>query len=106
MSGFTARISATSMRSFFRAWGRKLVTNTSAVAAIFNNSSRPSSDFRSSPTERLPRLGSSIMWATPPGPVGTRPEAARPRWGSPLSGCSILMTSAPHSAKTAPATGT
>ena len=104
--GFTARRSSTSTLSLVRAWGRKLVRKTSAVATILSNSSCPSSDLRSSPTLRFPRLGSSIMWLTPPGPDGTRPEVTKPRCGSPVSGCSILMTSAPHSARTAPAIGT
>src|SRR2546423_11010358 len=34
------------------------------------------------------------------------PQAARPRTGSPWTGCSILTTSAPHSANTAAAAGT
>src|SRR5262245_52067222 len=34
------------------------------------------------------------------------PELMSPRCGSPPCGCSILMTSAPHSAMTAPAAGT
>src|SRR5256885_1539820 len=33
------------------------------------------------------------------------PQAARPRTGSPWTGCSILTTSAPHSASTAGAAG-
>src|SRR5690349_1284526 len=32
--------------------------------------------------------------------------AESPRCGSPVTGCSTLMTSAPHSARTAPAAGT
>src|SRR5262245_35553090 len=59
----------------------------------------------SRPTERLPRLGISIMKFTSP-PPGTRPEEMSPRCGSPVCGCSILMTSAPHSASTAPEMGT
>src|SRR5215510_12376178 len=39
-------------------------------------------------------------------PFGTRPEVTRPRCGSPVFGCSILITSAPQSASTAPAEGT
>src|ERR1700761_1314272 len=54
---------------------------------------------------RLPRLGCSMKWFTPPAPL-TIPELMRPRCGSPVSGCSILMTSAPQSASTAPAAGT
>src|SRR5438445_4238137 len=42
----------------------------------------------------------------PLSPPGTRPDDTRPRCGSPPSGCSILSTSAPHSARTAPAAGT
>src|SRR5207248_8178251 len=60
----------------------------------------------SRPTLRLPRLGCSIMKLAPPAARGTSPEVTRPRWGSPVAGCSTLMTSAPHSARTAPAAGT
>src|SRR5437867_910947 len=45
------------------------------------------------------------MKLTPP-VGGTRPEVTSPRCGSPLVGCSILITSAPQSASTAPAAGT
>src|SRR2546427_11875458 len=45
------------------------------------------------------------MKLTPP-VGGARPEGTSPRCGSPLVGCSILITSAPQSASTAPAAGT
>src|SRR5580704_9440145 len=64
MLGLAARMSSTSILSFLRAWGRKLVRNTSAVAASLRRISWPSSLLRSRPTLRLPRLGSSIMWLT------------------------------------------
>src|SRR5262249_5536510 len=54
---------------------------------------------------RLPRFGCSTMKLTPPA-AGTRPEETSPRWGSPCTGCSTLITSAPQSASTAPAAGT
>src|SRR5207244_2298104 len=67
--------------------------------------SRPAGRPRSRPTLRLPRFGCSTMKLTPP-VGGTRPEVTSPRCGSPLAGCSILITSAPQSASTAPAAGT
>ena len=44
------------------------------------------------------------MKLTPP-VSGMKPEVTSPRCGSPVTGCSILMTSAPQSASTAPAGG-
>ena len=61
----------------------EMARNTSAVADSSRRILRPSAEPRSRPTERFPLFGSSIMWATPPGPVGTSPEAARPRSGVP-----------------------
>src|SRR3954462_8257838 len=46
------------------------------------------------------------MKFTPAAPPGTSPEDTRPACGSPPLGDSILMTSAPHSASTAPEIGT
>src|SRR5690242_8014772 len=56
-------------------------------------------------TERLPRLGCSIMKFTPPAPPGSRPEVTRPRCGSPPCGGSTLMTSAPQSTRIDPPDG-
>src|SRR5215831_3256209 len=58
----------------------------------------------SSATLFLPRLGCSHMKLKPP--CGSSPDVTRPRCGSPVFGCSILMTSAPQSARIAPADGT
>src|SRR4051812_18348484 len=66
--------------------------------------SRPSSVPRSSATDRLPRLARAIDRFTPPLSVPI-PCVARLRYGSP-SGRSTLITSAPQSASSAPATGT
>src|SRR5258706_15889606 len=54
---------------------------------------------------RLLRLSCSTKKFTPCAP-GTRPEVTSPRIGSPRSGCSILMTSAPQSPRTVAAEGT
>src|SRR5262245_19904532 len=105
MFGLRARIVSTSMPKRCRTSGRWLGTKTSAVSTSLYSSSRPSSVEMSRPTERLPRLGISIMKFTSP-PPGTSPEEIRPRCGSTVCGCSILMTSAPHSASTAPEMGT
>jgi hypothetical protein len=63
---------------------------------------------RDSPTLRLPRLGASTMGENEiPGAVAERPATVTsPRCASPVTGFSILMTSAPQSASTAPAEGT
>src|SRR5271166_4742316 len=103
--GLRARTCSTSMPIRCRESGSKLVRNTSALANNFISSSRPSGLRVSRPTLRLPRLGCSMKWLTPPAPA-TMPELINPRWGSPVSGCSILITSAPQSANTAPAAGT
>src|SRR3954454_6547406 len=59
------------------------------------------------PMLRLQRLGCSIMkLGMPLLPPPIIPEVMSPRCGSPVVGCSILMTSAPQSASTAPAAGT
>src|ERR1700733_9393806 len=57
------------------------------------------------PTLRLPRLGCSISgWRL--GSIWKPPMLMKPRWVSPRPGCSTLMTSAPQSARIAPAAGT
>ena len=57
------------------------------------------------PTLRLPRLGCSISgWRL--GSSWKPPMLMKPRWVSPRTGCSTLMTSAPQSARIAPAAGT
>src|SRR5579862_5429682 len=106
MFGLAARTSSTSIFIFLRAGGSQLVRNTSDLAARPISTSCPSAVPRLMATLRLPRLGSSIMWLTPPGPLGTSPDVMSARCGSPVSGCSTLSTSAPHSASTAPAAGT
>src|SRR6201997_3845897 len=103
--GLRARTCSTSMPIRCRESGSRLVRNTSALSNNFISSSRPSGLRVSRPTLRLPRLGCSMKWLTPPAPA-TMPELIKPRWGSPVSGCSILITSAPQSASTAPAAGT
>src|SRR5262245_802902 len=55
-------------------------------------------------TDRLPRLARATERFTPPRSA-PMPWVASPRYGSP-SGRSIRMTSAPQSARSAPATGT
>ena len=57
------------------------------------------------PTLRLPRLGCSISGCRC-GSSWMPPMLRKPRWVSPRTGCSILMTSAPQSARMAPAAGT
>src|SRR4029453_18414737 len=84
----------------------KFERNASAVSTRRSIASRPSGWDRSRLTERLPRLGCSIMKFTPRAPNGTRPEVISPRCGSPVTGCSILMTSAPQSTSTDPPEGT
>src|SRR6266550_2336637 len=65
----------------------------------------PSGDVRSSPRLCFPRFEcSSSTWT--PSPIDTVPLDARPRMASPRSTCSILMTSAPRSARSAEAAGT
>ena len=46
-----------------------------------------------------------MKFTMPPLPPAI-PDVIRPRLGSPVSGCSTLITSAPQSASTAPAAGT
>src|SRR4051794_5321322 len=106
MFGLRARMCSTSIFIDWRAAGRKLVRKTSAVSASLYRSSSPSSLRMSMPMLRLPRFGCSIMKFGMPPPPPIRPEVISPRCGSPVSGCSTLMTSAPQSAKTAPAAGT
>ena len=83
-----------------------MVRKTSAVSHSFSTAARPSGCWTLIATDFLPWLGCSMKKLTASGPPGTSPEAMRPRWGSPPSGRSILRTSAPHSASTAPAAGT
>src|ERR1700719_5024160 len=59
----------------------------------------------SRPTLRLPRLACSMFGLGSPS-TRNMPLCRRPRCGSPVPACSTLMTSAPHSASTAPADGT
>src|SRR5947209_4698258 len=57
------------------------------------------------PMLRLPRLACSISGLTFRSSLNP-PIVAIPRWVSPRSGCSTLITSAPQSARIAPAAGT
>src|SRR5438128_376047 len=54
------------------------------------------------PTLRFPRLGCSISGCRL-GSSWNPPMLMKPRWVSPRTGCSTLMTSAPQSARMAPA---
>jgi len=84
--------------------GSRLVRNTSALATSLSRISLPSSEAMLRPRLRLLRLGCSMAKLTPPAPLAPTVPMDRPRCGSPVSGCSILMTSAPQSART-PAPG-
>src|SRR5258708_1515004 len=106
--GLTAGTESTSMPSLGRARGRKFVRKTSLVR-MSSCSTRVASGFsRDRPMLRLPRLGPSIIGAKlDPCEMRSWPRALmRPRPASPRSACSTLMTSAPQSARTAPADGT
>ncbi len=52
----------------------------------------------------MPRLVWAVTMLTPP-TEGTTPEVVSARWGSPVTGSSILMTEAPKSARTPAAAG-
>src|SRR5579884_3477555 len=104
MSGLALRMSSTSRWSRWRASGRKLIRKTSASLHRSISTAWPSGWSRARPMLRLPRFGCSISgWkepaATPPVP------SLSPRWASPATACSTLITSAPQSARTAPAEG-
>ena len=88
-----------------RASARRLVMNTSVRCSSRPRSARPSGCLRSRPTDRLPRLADWKNGSTPRYTLCS-PAVTRLRYGSPVSGCSILMTSAPHSVSTEPAIGT
>src|SRR5581483_3858846 len=75
---------------------RKFVRNTSACFATASSTSRPRWSFRSTASERLPRLCAS-KYALSPRPRTT----SKYRPGSPETGSSTLMTSAPRSASSA-----
>ena len=80
--------------------GRRLCSMISALASKPCSASTPSGDFRSSVTDFLPRLNSWKFSASP-----WRKSGPIRRASSPPSGFSTLMTSAPRSAKIAPAKG-
>src|SRR5262245_53070258 len=105
MFGLTARMSSTSMPNFCRCPGRKLVRNTSARRASSSSTSLPSGTDMSRPMLRLPRLACSMFGLGSPS-TRSGPVWRRPRCGSPVTACSTLITSAPHSPSTAPADGT
>src|SRR3984893_8623069 len=79
--------------------GRKFCTKTSAPAASRSTASRPPAVFRSSTTERLLRL---LFRNDAVNPARRLPPA---RVASPPSGASILITSAPWSARIIVASG-
>ena len=106
MSGLILRTSSSSMPSRRRAAGKKLVRNTSLVRISSCRTCNAPGCSSARPMLRLPRLGCSIKGAKDPLPTGMPIRSLRPRWASPFSACSTLMTSAPQSAKTAPAAGT
>src|SRR6202035_4537654 len=103
--GLTALMSSTSMPNFCRCPGRKLVRNTSARRASSSSTCLPSGTDMSSPMLRLRRLACSMFGLGSPSTI-SGPVCRSPRCGSPVTACSTLMTSAPHSASTAPADGT
>src|ERR1700757_47838 len=103
--GLTALMSSMSMPNFLRCPGRKLVRKTSARRANSRSTSLPSGTDMSSPMLRLPRLACSMFGLGSPS-TRSGPVWRSPRCGSPVTACSTLMTSAPHSASTAPADGT
>src|SRR6202012_6021680 len=108
MSGFTRRTASTSIESFLRDDGREFVRNTSLRRISSSRRGRASELSSARPTLRFPRLGASMIGANDdPGTVAAAPNTlTKPRWASPVTGCSIFTTSAPQSASTAPADGT
>src|SRR3954453_9101027 len=103
ISGFTARRSSTSMCNRVRASGRKLVRKTSLVRASSYSTSRALRCSSARPMLRFPRFGCSMTgWNAPSRHPDSPPI---PRWASPVTACSTLITSAPQSASTAPAAG-
>ena len=91
MSGRAATTSSYARRSRARAPGRKLVTMTSAVAAMRKNAARPASCLRSSTTLRLFR----IRFIATPDSSACEPDPMK-RFVSPTA-VSMVMTSAPRS---------
>src|SRR5580658_167194 len=105
IDGLSRRTSSTSMRRCRRARGRKLVRKTSTVSSNRERRPRPSSVPRSMATDRFPRLADWKNVSTPRYTVW-RPTVESPRYGSPETGCSTLVTCAPHSVSSEPAMGT
>src|SRR6266568_793058 len=103
--GLSRRTSSTSIRRRLRAPARRLVMKTSADSTSRESRRRPPGALRSTATDRLPRLADWKNGSTPRYTL-CRPNVARPRYGSPDSGSSTLMTWAPHSLSTDPAMGT
>ncbi|CAI7975295.1 hypothetical protein FRAHR75_170062 [Frankia sp. Hr75.2] len=108
MLGLIALMSSRSIFSRDRDLGRKFVTNTSARATSFSRTTRAPGFSSASPMLRLPRLGASMMGKNAFPLLETSRPSSRisPRWASPYSACSTLITSAPQSARTAPEAGT
>ena len=88
------------MPSASAAPGRRLCSMISASLSRPCSAATPSGDFRSSVTDFLPRLNSWKFSASP-----WRKSGPMRRASSPPSGFSTLITSAPRSAKIAPAKG-
>src|ERR1700733_3409171 len=105
IAGLTFLMSSTSRLNRCRASGRKLVRNTSDRPASSYAICWPSGLKTSRPLERLPRLACSKLGFGSPVTLSA-PTWRRPRWGSPVTACSTLITSAPQSDRTAPADGT
>src|ERR1700722_14866219 len=105
IAGLAFLMSSTSRLNRCRASGRKLVRNTSDRLASSYAICWPSGLETSRPIERLPRLACSKLGFGSPVTLYA-PTWRRPRWGSPVTACSTLITSAPQSDRTAPADGT
>src|ERR1700685_2151939 len=105
IAGLAFLMSSTSMLNRCLASGRKLVRNTSDRLASSYAICWPSGLETSRPIERLPRLACSKLGLGSPVTLYA-PTWRSPRWGSPVTACSTLITSAPQSDRTAPADGT
>src|ERR1700679_3370762 len=105
IAGLAFLMSSTSMLNRCLASGRKLVRNTSDRLASSYAICWPSGLETSRPIERLPRLACSKLGLGSPVTLYA-PTWRRPRWGSPVTPSSTLITSAPQSDRPAPADGT
>src|ERR1700722_7398424 len=98
IAGLTFLMSSTSRLNRCRASGRKLVRNTSDRPASSYAICWPSGLETSRPIERLPRLACSKLGLGSPVTLYA-PTWRRPRWGSPVTACSTLITSSPQAGK-------